>query len=563
MVRNFKGVVKVEDVKEEFDNLLETINAKIDTYNDALQIEDVDYNNGGSDLAAYGYTLSVGGLKTVLDAYDGAILGANVLRISNNQYVVSEGLYITSEGVKRLPSKVLSGDGNKIYFDETTNRYTFDSAGAGKLYPDAENNDEILFPVGTYPALIVTHDGEQVVETESTVSFEEDTEVRHALTNSSTNNMQTSACNMTVYTSYPDKYDWNSLSPSILLDSTAPQQHDIYLDSVTTVFDANRAYTEGTIPMNTNFGSQFVFGLKMEFNFTETPAADQSFTMTVHPSGYGEGYYESFEYWKFQAFAYDAGGNLLKTGSISTGSPYYSGCSLSEVPSGTRKIIVCALVQEYNGWLVDKIGNLYSGPAYIKISNTTRIDYVNVDVDCQLTVYRDGLNPDMYSVNSYMGGQATLLGSAHFTANTDTLEYIQLSQGGGSGTGNIPISAINPNRISRLCNKPNAVNEEIPDYKMTIESKNSGYTYNGNQYLSNSEKGQFYSGSAGRNCAIKLFDTQVAYHHWGNDRSDSYHEPLNFMFIPKGIPNPYNSLSGETVFAMQKVWNYILKRPER
>ena len=98
---------------------------------------------------------------------------------------------------------------------------------------------------------------------------------------------------------------------------------------------------------------------------------------------------------------------------------------------------------------------------------------------------------------------------------------------------------------------------------MTIESKNSGYTYNGNQYLSNSEKGQFYSGSAGRNCAIKLFDTQVAYHHWGNDRSDSYHEPLNFMFIPKGIPNPYNSLSGETVFAMQKVWNYILKRPER
>lgn len=563
MVRNFKGVVKVADVQAEFDNLLNAINDKIDTYNSSLNIEDVDYNNGGSDLAAYGYTLSVGGLKKILEAYNGAILGANVLRVSSGRYAISEGLYITNEGVKRLPSKVLSGDGNKIYFDETTNRYTFDSASASKLYPNAENNHKILFPAGTYPALIVTDDGEQVVETESTVSFEEDTNVRHTLTNSSTNNMQTSACNMTVYTSYPDTYDWNSLNPSILLDSTAPQQHDIYLDSVATVFDANRAYAEGTIPIDLNFGSKFVYGLKMEFEFTETPAASQSFEMTVHPSGYSEGHYESFEYWKFQAFAYDAGGNLLKTGSINTGSPYHSGCGLSRVPSGTRKIIVCALAQEYNGWLVNKIGNLYSGPAYIKISNTTRIDYVNVDVDCQLTVHRDGLNPDMYSVNSYMGGQATLLGSAHFTANTDTLEYIQLSQGGSSGTGNIPISAINSNRISRLCNKPNAVNESIPDYKMTIESKNSGYVINGNQSLDNSTKGQFFSGSAGRNCAINLLGTQVAYHQWHGDRTDSYHEPINFLFVPKGLPNPYSGLSGETRFAMQKVFNYILKRPER
>ena len=46
MVRNFKGVVKVADVQEEFDALLNKINTAIDLYNSSLNIEDIDFDEG-------------------------------------------------------------------------------------------------------------------------------------------------------------------------------------------------------------------------------------------------------------------------------------------------------------------------------------------------------------------------------------------------------------------------------------------------------------------------------------------------------------------------------------
>lgn len=548
MVRNFKGVVKVADVQEEFDNLLNTINSKIDTYNSSLTIEDVDYNNGGSDLAPYGYTLSVGGLKKVLAAYDGAILGANILRTSTNQYIVSEGLYIKDGEVTRLPSKALYGEGDKVYFDEATESYTFDTTGANRLYPDTNNN--IIVTPGTYP--ITVYD-ENHNATNTTVTFESAQTATKYISNIVTNNMQNSTCKMDIYANYAGQYDYSSLAPSCLIDSSSPQYSDVYLGGLSGYSDASRDYFTSTIPENLDFGNLYIYGIKAEFTITENPSPNQAVYINSKYANVQN--FSSLNGWKFQLFAYDQNDNLVKSGDISVGGGYFSYANIIGLNNSIKKIILCAIAPDTYYMFHSLLESLD-----IRVSNTKKNTYTNLDVDCCLMY---DVNRAEYGVEEYIENYNTLLGSAHFMQDTDNLEYITLEGGGGEPVNNILISNINKNRISKLCNRPNATNEEIPDYKVTIESKNSGYTYNGNQYLSNSEKGQFYSGSAGRNCAIKLFDTQVAYHHWGNDRSDSYHEPLNFMFIPKGIQNPYNSLSGETGFAMQKVWNYILERPER
>lgn len=555
MVRNFKGVVKVEDVKAEFDALLDAINAKIDTYNDALDMgEDVDYNNGGEDLAAYGYTLSVGGLKKVLEAYDGAILGAKILKISNGQYVVSEGLYIKDNTVNRLPSKALYGDGNKVYYNEDNNQYTFEAQGEGRLYPNANNN--IVCVPGIYPLTIYDEDYNI---TNTAVTFNSPQVAAKYISNITTNRMQNSIGKMTVYANLSQQYDYPSLTPDCLIDPTTPQYSDVYVDTWSNVRyenvigtpNENRNSFSTLIASNPNMGSTHIYGFKIELTSTdENFAPSQTIYLTKRGTDSGsttQGLYR----WKLQLFAYDENDNLISSGNISEGGLYSSSATISGLNSSVKKLVLCA-VRGYGNFVSDNIIMTYANPV-MEI-------YKNIDVPCSLAYYEAS---DVYIIEYYNEGSNSLLGSAHFASNSNLLEYITLENGGGITVGNIPISSINSNRISRLCNRPNATNEEIPDYKVTIESKaNDWSSGRANMNPDTSTKGIFYNGSAGRNCRINLFDTQVAYHQWHGDRTDSYWEPFNFMFIPKGISNPYNSLAGETIFANQKFWNYILQRPE-
>ena len=69
--KDFKGQVKISDVQKAFDNLVERINDSIDAYNESSYVTDINYNNVSEELAPLNYTLSVGGLKKILEIYDG------------------------------------------------------------------------------------------------------------------------------------------------------------------------------------------------------------------------------------------------------------------------------------------------------------------------------------------------------------------------------------------------------------------------------------------------------------------------------------------------------------
>lgn len=467
MVRNFKGVVRVADVQAEFDNLLNNINDTIDRYNSSMDYEDIDYNNVGPELAPINYTLSIGGLKSVLDAYDGTIFGANIYKVSSDNYIVSEGVYIKDRQIYRLPSKPLSGSGQYVYYNPNEEIYTFEGSGPREYTINANIvgnptvNDATLsgFSVYDYAIGNISHTYDRGTVT----SFTIETEIITPTEQSTTSNGRI--------------FNWDgSWNQQDSLDG--PYIEFSPNSTIHLTFYAGGNYYPCSAVSNPLFNTKYY--LKWVYDGTDI-----------------KGYYK-----------------LSKSG----------------------QYILCE-TQTYNND-VYRFERTDFAVGY-RVSNIISSDGA--------VVFKGSVN--MLGLKIYINGNTEYIGAT--------------SSGGGVSEDDILISKVNTNRTSRLCNTPDALNESIPDFSMKLESKSSGYVLNGNQYLSNADKGQFYSGSAGRNCKISLLGIEVAYHQWHGERNDSYWEPFTYMFIPKGIPNPYSNLYGELIFAAQKVWNYILNRPAR
>lgn len=122
--KNFKGQVKISDVKECFDDLTNRINSLIDKYNASSYVTDINYNNVSPELAPVNYTLSVGGLKKILDAYDGCVLGTKVFRVSNN-LCITDGLLIRRNGCIHLPSAIIPKQGKYLFYSPSLRQYKY------------------------------------------------------------------------------------------------------------------------------------------------------------------------------------------------------------------------------------------------------------------------------------------------------------------------------------------------------------------------------------------------------------------------------------------------------
>ena len=104
--KDFKGQVKISEVKECLDALVTGVNKQIDLYNTSDYVQDIDYNIGAPDLAPLNYTLSVGGLKKFLNAYNGCVVGCKAFNIGG-QYAVTDGIMFLQDGCHRIPAQVI------------------------------------------------------------------------------------------------------------------------------------------------------------------------------------------------------------------------------------------------------------------------------------------------------------------------------------------------------------------------------------------------------------------------------------------------------------------------
>lgn len=119
-IKDFKGQVKIEDVQAAFDEMVGRINHIIDVYNESEDLGSLDFTKGKPVLGPSGYTLTIGALKTLLSAYNGAVFGCRVFKVSQNTFVITEGLIILDTGFRRIMSQVLSGNGNgKVIYDKS------------------------------------------------------------------------------------------------------------------------------------------------------------------------------------------------------------------------------------------------------------------------------------------------------------------------------------------------------------------------------------------------------------------------------------------------------------
>lgn len=442
MVRNFKGVVKISDVQEEFDNLLNSINNSIDLYNSGLNADEIDYNNGGDELASQGYTLSIGGLKSVLSAYDGAVIGSKVFKDSSGKFIVSEGLYIKDGTVIRLPSKPVNGNGNIVYYNQETEEYSFSNK---------------INESGYY----------QVITTQTS-------------------------------------------SPSINGSNYAP---------LGSLYGTTAVRWGGNAPVQ-------------YWPFDAFPNNTGKWFMTPN----GEDYILT---WQFI--------NPTKLSNISLQYGVWGGGYL-QVTDLNDNVLLSDNVSGVgtNAW------KNYSGTF-----NTGETLYNGIKIKVR------GFNR-AYVTDAVLSFATHELGYIRLTGITQTKVWIP-QEISGNPEDFIEISQVNTNRISRLCNTQNALNEEIPNYNFKIANKNIGYSRVG-EGLSNSSKGQMVSGmesgadtkdSVGH--STYLFGTLVSHNRRDRDYNEGcYWIPMNYLFIPKGLANPYSYNRDST----QRIFDYTLERGE-
>lgn len=137
MIKDFRGQVKVADVQAAFNEIVNNINGLVDSYNQASDYAGADYTKGSPSLSAPSYTLSVGGLKTVLTNYNNTLIGCNIFKIDDLSCLVTEGLYITSDRVYRIPSQYVVGeagwDMSELYYDKVNEVLMFKDGSHGAI----------------------------------------------------------------------------------------------------------------------------------------------------------------------------------------------------------------------------------------------------------------------------------------------------------------------------------------------------------------------------------------------------------------------------------------------
>ena len=122
-MKDFKGLVKISDVQNSFNEVVSSINNIVDTYNASAQVLDIDYTKGSSDLGASGYTLSVGGLKRIIEIYQGCAIGCKPFKIDNNHCKVTAGYVFADNKVYRTYEQDMTGSGSTLYYDLDNKRY--------------------------------------------------------------------------------------------------------------------------------------------------------------------------------------------------------------------------------------------------------------------------------------------------------------------------------------------------------------------------------------------------------------------------------------------------------
>ena len=550
--KDFKGQVKISEVKECLDTLVAGINKQIDLYNTSDYVQDIDYNIGAPDLAPLNYTLSVGGLKKFLNAYNGCVIGCKAFNIGG-QYVVTDGIMFLQDGCHRIPAQIIPSLPKTLEYSPSAKIYkgqkeppVIGSGGIerGDTYPYRTN---LLFTPDTYG--FIGPDGRvgSITLTQKKAVYSIDPIYHPNITREVTDRGD-------IHSGIRSDADWS-----------------------TGAFGVNfKKPTESK--MQVKWGDPTQSLSKLEFKVSKPADAvseeEQSGTIVIEiPMSVRRGAYpvpfsndwgaqhlnmrivvKTQNGLNFRGLPHINFNGVVKDANLSYDSP--SSSWYGDVSMETRSMspdAVNHLIIEFEDVYLESgssAGREYGFhiELYPKWCNTATTLTVYPKIEA-MAYNEDSITNTSVVVKPVYDGQ---LPCGTIYVNPD--EYFSVSSVVTSGSGDVPsgitdwiyICDLNPNRDIALSNTPNLAVCNVEGMYITSQTKNVGLEtieqrdINKAQFISGVPRdAKGAKGSGSRSNIVKLLGEYVARSFQNKKRASGGIAIYNKLFLPKGVPNPY------------------------
>lgn len=138
-VKTFRGVVRIQDVQAEFARLVNGINSIVDTLNNLDGLQYINFDIGSTSIPSPGQTLTLGALKTILNIYNGCIVGGNSVCVkdpNSDTLIFFPSLYVDKNvGITQIGNTTIEKQSNAIdvYVNPSDNELSF-TDGEGKKH---------------------------------------------------------------------------------------------------------------------------------------------------------------------------------------------------------------------------------------------------------------------------------------------------------------------------------------------------------------------------------------------------------------------------------------------
>lgn len=549
--KDFKGQVKISEVKECLDSLVTGVNKQIDLYNTSDYVQDIDYNIGAPDLAPLNYTLSVGGLKKFLNAYNGCVVGCKAFNIGG-QYAVTDGIMFLQDGCHRIPAQIIPSLPKTLEYSPSAKIYKgqkeppiLGSGGIeyGDTYPYRTN---LLFTPDTYG--FIANDGEvhAITLTQKKTVNSIDPIYHPNITRDVTDRED-------IHSGGISDADWSTGAFGVNLEkpteskiqvkwgdptqSLSKLEFKVSIPEGTVVGVENRGTIEVEIPLNVYENGQAVplsnaWGhqhLNMRIVVKTQNGIHYEFSPYIDFNGIG----------KYSHLSYDSPSNT-----------YYGDVSMEHGifldKQNKLKIRFEDIYLDEQSSSGKEYG--FHVELYPKWCNTFKT--LTVYPKIEATAYNeDSITNTSVVVKPVYNGQ---LPCGTISVNPD--EYFSVSSVVTSGSGDVPsgitdwiyICDLNPNREIALSNTPNLAVCNVEGMYITSQTKNVGLEtieqrdINKAQFISGVPRdAKGAKGSGSRANIVKLLGEYVARSFQNKKRASGGIAIYNKLFLPKGVPNPY------------------------
>jgi hypothetical protein len=549
--KDFKGQVKISEVKACLDDLVNNTNKQIDLYNTSDYVQDINYNIGAPDLAPLNYTLSVGGLKKFLNAYNGCVIGCKAFNIGD-QYAVSDGIMFLQDGCHRIPAQIIPSLPK-----------TLEYSPSNKIYKGQKPEGEAKIYLGTDGLIYLKAGKYSAVKDGTIVDYELTTDT---------------VCQFEIPSTYYDKrqvrlpFTYGSIVPSEL---PAIDTHEFQGEGFVTAIKQVKSEggwtgaTYAKYPDESLFKSPMKFGEQLYTLYTGSTGKaffdiDQYICVTFPESEtITDLSYQVTEPWQFSSTdTFTLSAKLFKKSSPETIIAEGTGTVAVMYDNSKRNAYIYfaeGVTIEANEQYIIQL-HLGSVPRYASDSNNYAYFSMKPNLSFQ-TQKEKGSVKGTFNILLDSDGSLMVITYAEipFVDNGDwgTINWENgivtsitppeaPSNNDDSITDWIYICDLNPNRDIALSNAPNLAVCNVGGMYITSQTKNVGLETIEARDIS---KAQFVSGvprdakgakgSGNKFNIVKLLGEYVGRSFQRAKRAAGGLAIYNKLFLPKGIPNPY------------------------